>query len=115
MLFMINIGCWNIRGLYCFSKQKVVREWIIKKKLNLFSLVETKMHETNLKKWQKELELSNWRVTSNVTNNEAARIIVGWYPGEYDVVSLHVSSQWITCRVHSIPYGFGVIISVFYG
>ncbi|KAJ6404519.1 hypothetical protein OIU84_012653 [Salix udensis] len=74
-----------------------------------------KMKMDDLPMCTKELELSNWRVTSNVTNNEATRIIVGWDPKVYDVVNLHVSSQWITCRVHSISYGFGVIISFFMG
>ena len=112
---MFMFGCWNIRGINGFKKQKIVREWIGKNKLSLISLMETKVVAANLRKMQDGLELSSWGFVSNVEGNEAARIVVGWDPTVYNVQCIHTSKQWITCRVNSVGEPFEVIISFIYG
>ena len=114
-MFMLNIGCWNIRGLNGFQKQKNVSEWIRKNNLSMYSLVETKMHETNMKKWQHDMAMNKWQFFSNGSTTDTARIIVGWDKGVFDVVTMNISPQWVTCRVHSVVHGFDFTASFFYG
>ncbi|KAJ6670721.1 hypothetical protein OIU85_014569 [Salix viminalis] len=108
-------GCWNIRGLNGFQKQKNVSDWIQKNNLSMYSLVETKMHEINMKKWQHDMAMNKWQFFSNGSNTDTARIIVGWDKGVFDVVTVNISPQWVTCRVHSAVHGFDFTASFFYG
>ncbi|KAJ6740135.1 hypothetical protein OIU79_000299 [Salix purpurea] len=81
----------------------------------MFSLVETKLHETNLKKVQNGLEVNKWHFISNGSNTNAARIIVGWDPQEFVVVSVNSSSKWVTCRAHMRSRDIVITMSFFYG
>ncbi|KAB5511849.1 hypothetical protein DKX38_028877 [Salix brachista] len=53
----------------------------------MYSLVETKMHETNMKKWQHDMAMNKWQFFSNGSTTDTARIIVGWDKGVFDVVT----------------------------
>lgn len=114
-MFMTNIGCWNIRGLNGFKKQKTVSEWISKNNISMFSLVETKMRGPNIKKWHHDMKMNKWQLLSNGSDTDVARIIVGWDPGFFDVVNVTKSPQWVTCSVHSVLQDFDITVSFFYG
>lgn len=59
--------------------------------MGMYSLVETKMHETNMKKWQHDMAKNKWQFFSNGSNTDTARIIVGWDKGVFDVVIVNIS------------------------
>ncbi|KAJ6430795.1 hypothetical protein OIU84_018327 [Salix udensis] len=68
-----------------------------------------------MKSLQEGLELNNWNLISNATEDETARIIVGWDPVWYDVQCLHSSNQWITLRIISVNKLLDMTISFIYG
>ena len=110
-----KIGCWNIRGINGFKKQKYVRDWIKNNKLSLFSLIETKVKLARLHSVQDGLALGDWRIISNATGDVPARIIIGWDPGIYDVLCVHSDEQLMTCRVSAFHQSFEVLVTFVYG
>ncbi|KAF9660842.1 hypothetical protein SADUNF_Sadunf19G0005700 [Salix dunnii] len=61
------------------------------------------------------MEMNKWRLISNGSDTEVARIIVGWDLGVFDMVNVAMSSQWVTCSVHSVMHGSDITASFFYG
>ncbi|KAF9678102.1 hypothetical protein SADUNF_Sadunf07G0000100 [Salix dunnii] len=108
-------GCWNIRGINGFQKQKIVHDWITKNKLSLFSLVETKLHHANLSRVKEGLELSHWRFVDNTMADEVASILVGWDPKQFDVHCIHISKQWLSIKVISVKNQLDITVSLIYG
>ncbi|KAF9660989.1 hypothetical protein SADUNF_Sadunf19G0021100 [Salix dunnii] len=96
------------------KNKKNVSDWIRKNNLSMYSLVETKMHKTNMKKWQHDMAMHKWQFFSNGSSTDTARIIVGWDKGVFDVAIVSISPQWVTCRVHSAVHGFDFTASFFY-
>ncbi|KAJ6670056.1 hypothetical protein OIU85_019860, partial [Salix viminalis] len=83
--------------------------------MSLFSVIETKLHAEKVRLLPEGLGLNDWSFISNVLDNETARIVIGWDPGEVKVLSTNISKQWITCKFHFVKHQSDLNVSFFYG
>ncbi|KAF9671755.1 hypothetical protein SADUNF_Sadunf12G0081300 [Salix dunnii] len=112
---MLSIGSWNIRGINHPNKQKTVREWTTKNKLDIIGLLEVKIASSNLPSVIEGLSLDNWGHLSNDDGMNPSRILVSWNKATCNLSSIHSSPQWLTCEVSSISNSYPFRITFIYG
>ncbi|KAJ6397280.1 hypothetical protein OIU84_020282, partial [Salix udensis] len=109
------LGCWNIRGLNGSNKHKYVHDWVVKNNLKVISLLETKVLEDNMSAVEHGLNLHAWKFLSNGIDGTAARIIVGWDPGECDVQCIKMVQQLVSCKINFKQTNKCITASFVYG
>lgn len=95
---MDNILTWSTRGLNSHLKQQEVRKFILSHNINLFSLFETRVKTHNMGKVYLNL-CPGWCFTHNNAHHENGRIMVGWWPGAFQVNIVGMIRQYIHCIV----------------
>lgn len=95
---MDNIVTRNVRGLNSKTKQQEVRKFLSSHNVKLFSLLETRVKAHNMGKVYLQL-CPGWCFTSNNSYHENERIIVGWWPNEFRLNIMEMTSQYIHCAV----------------
>lgn len=91
---------WNVRGLNGPIKQKEVLAYVLKNKIGLVGLMETKIKPHNFSNLYSNI-FQGWCVTSNVNIHKGGRIIVFWLDSHFHVDVLWVTAQCIHLRVTS--------------
>ena len=103
-----------MRGLNGQNKQKIVRDWILKSKLKIVGLLETKIQLEKFSGVVSGLNMQAWNFISNGTEG-TARIIIGWDSRECEVNCIHVRQQWMTCNIQYINCNVHFTVSFIYG
>lgn len=99
---MFSLVAWNIRGLNRLPKQKEVQEVVRENKLSICAILES---HVNIAKLQKVcacvFNTWDWK-SNNQFFQRGTRIILGWDPGNVDVMILDQSHQVLHCQVSII-------------
>ena len=76
---MINLACWNIRGLNATPKQLEVKKMILDHKLSLVCLIETRVSMIH-KPLVVNSVFTDWEMLDNYNSHDLGRIWIGWDP-----------------------------------
>ncbi|KAK3204593.1 hypothetical protein Dsin_018639 [Dipteronia sinensis] len=76
---MINLTCWNIRGLNATPKQLEVRKMLLDHKLSLVCLIKTRVRFNN-KPLVVNSVFKDWDMLDNYNSHGLERIWIGWDP-----------------------------------
>ena len=110
---MINLACWNIRGLNEPSKQWEVRKFISDSHLDLVGIIETKVRSVNSSFIMQQI-FGQWSFCANYQCHTLGRIWVGWNPNTINVTKHAESDQVIHCHVHHIGSNSHFFVSFVY-
>ncbi|PWA74759.1 RNA-directed DNA polymerase, eukaryota, Reverse transcriptase zinc-binding domain protein [Artemisia annua] len=94
----LKIGCWNIRGMGTYDKQKEMRNFISDEKLHVCAVLETQI-KSKLQKIGDSV-YGNWSWTNNMSYcDKGCRIMVGWNNAIVNVNIIHVAKESLLCQV----------------
>jgi len=110
----MNWLCWNIRGINKRYKQKELKNWIARKKLQFVCLVETRVKVHKAEKIVNNLAFG-WSSLHNYNQAENGRVWVLWDPNSYDVTMLIEEAQFIHCKVKGKTDDFEAYVTIVYG
>ncbi|XP_059627352.1 uncharacterized protein LOC132270169 [Cornus florida] len=110
---MINFITWNIRGLNHPSKQSEIKRLIFDKKLDLISIVETKVSLAKLDSSHRNVA-PKWSIVHNYNFSTLGRIWVMWNPNLIDLSVLSSSRQAIHCKISIIGTSISFFSSFIY-
>ncbi|XP_059284882.1 uncharacterized protein LOC132038189 [Lycium ferocissimum] len=108
------ISSWNIRGLNLPFKQKELKAFMLKNKVSLMAVLETRVKENKVAKVTQTLGV-DWQLGFNYNYATNGRIWVGWKPAHLDLTILHTTSQVIHCYVEDKDTSFASYITFVYG
>ena len=108
------VGCWNIRGLNCPSKQGEISKFVLSNHIDVLGIIESKVRIPNQENIQKHF-LPNWNFITNSNPDTVDRIWVGWNPDVVCVTALLCSSQVIHVNVSDIAHFCSFFASFVYG
>lgn len=91
---MMNVGCWNVRGLNSSSRQKEVQYFCNKKSIGVMGLLEHK-----IKQGKVEVTSNKLCGATNISMNPRGRIWRMWRKEMYDVHVLRTEAQYIHTRM----------------
>jgi hypothetical protein len=94
------IGCWNVRGLNQPLKQHGIYEFLIKNKVDIMGLLETKLNQQALDRMMAN-KFKHWMEIDNFHTHQGGRIVIMWDPQKYDIQMLECCSQVIHCEIFS--------------
>ncbi|KAK9714227.1 hypothetical protein RND81_06G080100 [Saponaria officinalis] len=99
-MIMVNVGLWNIRGLNSLTKQKEIKWFLHKNKVELFGLLETKIRSSGINKLAAVLG-SSWSFCTNYSCNEKGRVWLLWNLGGFHVQGVECDAQcvYLKCNV----------------
>ena len=93
-LGMDKFTIWNVRGLNDLEKRRKVKDFISYHKIQLFSLLETRVKRANLGNIYLSL-CPDWNLISNHAHHYNGRIIVAWNPHVFTIDVLVMTDQFI--------------------
>ncbi|XP_057532900.1 uncharacterized protein LOC130810791 [Amaranthus tricolor] len=93
-----EISIWNVRGLNDLDKRRKVKEFISYHKIQLFSLLETRVKRANLGNIYLSL-CPDWNLISNHAHHYNGRIIVAWNPHVFTIDVLGMTDQLIHTEI----------------
>ncbi|KAJ9536236.1 hypothetical protein OSB04_un000585 [Centaurea solstitialis] len=97
---MINMACWNIRGLNASDKQSEVISFIKGHFISIVCLVETHLSATSLGSVVSRV-FSRWSWVSNqAVSTYGTRILLAWDVSLMDVSVVEMHEQFLNCSVH---------------
>ena len=108
------MASWNIRGVNDPFKQRELCSLVLKNKICLLGLNETKVREENSKRISDAL-MQGWRARHNYQQHQNGRIWVLWNPDIVDVSILHMSEQVIHTKVTVTQKQVSFFASFVYG
>lgn len=73
----MNICSWNVRGFKDPNKMKAMKQLVKKHKIQVITLIETKVREGNGEKVKKNLG-NRWNWSHNYLFSHKGRLWVGW-------------------------------------
>ena len=111
---MINLACWNIRGLNATPKQLEVRKMILDHKLSLVCLIETRVSMIH-KPLVVNSVFTDWEMLDNYNSHDLGRIWIGWDPRILKITKLFETDQIIHCQAHILDGNDRFHISFVYG
>ncbi|XP_059629912.1 uncharacterized protein LOC132272850 [Cornus florida] len=95
---MISILTWNIRGLNIPFKQSEIRNLISDKRLDIVSIIETKISPTNITVVDSRIA-AHWPLIHNYSFTQLCRIWVMWNPNAIDPNVITTTRQSIHCYI----------------
>ncbi|XP_010684465.1 uncharacterized protein LOC104899024 [Beta vulgaris subsp. vulgaris] len=95
---MDNILTWNVRELNSKVKQQDVRKFLSSHNVKLFSLLETRVKSHNMGRVYMNL-CPGWCFTHTNSCHGNGRIMVGWWPHDFRINIIEMTSQYIHCAV----------------
>lgn len=95
---------WNVRGCNKPFKQKEIKLFLSKTKIDICALVETRVKIKNFKKVQQK-NFRGWESLHNYNNAYNGRVWVCWNPRKVVVVPIVSHAQGIHCRVTDLLDG----------
>lgn len=95
----IQISFWNVRGLNDKSKQKAVRDFIIKENIEVMGLLETKLNAENEKQILDHL-MCSWKYVSNSNCAPLGRVCVCWDPIFCNITLIEQTDQFIFREIY---------------
>ena len=96
---MMNIGCWNVRGLNLRPKQEEIKNVVRSNNLSLFAILESQLRFNKLQSTCNNV-FGKWMWISNQDMSpKGTRIIIGWDPEELVVMPLDSNEQVMHCQV----------------
>lgn len=96
---MLNLGCWNIRGMNRVNKQKEMRDFISKNNLSIYAVLESRVGYKKVEQFCRSM-FGNWSWISNsMPNTSSTRIMVGSDPGVVSVIPVGFTDQVIHCFI----------------
>ena len=103
----MKIGCWNVRGLNWPLKQNGVHNLMIKHKLDVLGILESKLSSPKLASIMKNKFSGFWEV-DNFHLHAGGRILIIWNPAKVSLELIDMSPQVVhckaTCKVSSISF-----------
>ncbi|KAJ8419453.1 hypothetical protein Cgig2_030899 [Carnegiea gigantea] len=111
---MDNLTSWNVRGLNWPNKQAEVKLFLQSNKVGLVGLLETKVKVKNIEKVAASI-FHGWNWVHNFSLNATGRIWVAWHPRAFDLEVLHLSEQFIHCRVIQLSTQRKFTVAFVYG
>ena len=97
-LGMDKFTIWNVRGLNDLEKRRKVKDFISYHKIQLFSLLETRVKRANLGNIYLSL-CPDWNLISNHAHHYNGRIIVAWNPHVFTIDVLVMTDQFIHTEI----------------
>lgn len=91
-LGMVNLLCWNIRGLNGPNKQKEVKLLCSKENIGLVGLLETKIKRNKIENVARSM-FGGWEYITNLESHHNGRIWLSWRPDYYKVIPITSSVQ----------------------
>ncbi|KAL9238855.1 hypothetical protein vseg_013227 [Gypsophila vaccaria] len=110
---MDRIGFWNVRGMNIHSKQREIKWFLDKNKVDLFGLLETKVASVSLKKVG-SFVCEGWSVCTNSSCHKGGRVWLLWKPNKVVVNMIHVDSQCIVAEVLDTVSQCSILITMVY-
>ncbi|XP_042489001.1 uncharacterized protein LOC122069134 [Macadamia integrifolia] len=92
------MGAWNSRGLNDLGKRRAVMEWASNNHFGVFGLIETRVKPGNMDSASR-LFSAKWRLISNHSTSDAARIWLLWDEEQVMIQLISISSQIIYALV----------------
>lgn len=111
---MINLACWNVRGLNGNPKQLGVKSFIVSHKLCLVGLVETRVQASGCNSITRSV-FGDWDCFHNYSSHHLGRIWVGWDPSIIKVSVIDEADQVVHCRVLILDSNEEFLVSFVYG
>ncbi|KAK9681949.1 hypothetical protein RND81_10G039200 [Saponaria officinalis] len=110
----MKLAFWNIRGVNRPSKQQELRHFLLKHKVNMMGLVETRVKTQNAGIIGAKLFGHNWGLVNNYQYNPNGRIWLAWNKASINFEVLYLSAQLVTGVVNTgfctfwftVVYGF---------
>ncbi|KAK9723972.1 hypothetical protein RND81_05G038200 [Saponaria officinalis] len=111
---LMKLAFWNIRGVNRPSKQQELRHFLLKHKVNMMGLVETRVKTQNAGIIGAKLFGHNWGLVNNYQYHPNGRIWLAWNIASINFEVLYLSAQLVTGVVNtgfctfwlSVVYGF---------
>ncbi|XP_060183587.1 uncharacterized protein LOC132613540 [Lycium barbarum] len=106
------ISTWNIRGLNQPLKQKELKLFLQKNKIELFGCLETRVRENKAQNILSKVS-SGWSTMCNYPMAPNGRIWLFWKP-YLQVQVLQVQEQFIHCKVDNMTDAFSAFVTIVY-
>ncbi|KAJ6397283.1 hypothetical protein OIU84_018239 [Salix udensis] len=87
----------------------------VRKKGDIFGLLETHITMSNMETVRRSLENPGWEFVSNIQANSPCRILISWNTNKIRMQHCQVSEQWITCELVDKHHNEALTISFIYG
>lgn len=100
---MDRLAAWNVRGLNSHTRQKEVNAFLLRNKIGLVGLLETKIKPQNFAKVYSNA-FQEWCVISNINQVKGGRILIFWLETNFQVDVRFISAQCIHIHVVSKTY-----------
>lgn len=110
----MNICSWNVRGLNSPNKQEDPSDFLVKHKVGIISLVETRIREKNVARIQNKI-FYDWECIPNHRFSPKGRIWLCWRRMDYGVEVKEVSEQYSHCFIHQQASGLKFQMTFVYG
>ncbi|KAL9244383.1 hypothetical protein vseg_018163 [Gypsophila vaccaria] len=94
---MDRFGFWNVRGMNSHAKQREIKWFLDKNKLDLFGLLETKVASCSMNKVVSSV-CEGWSVCTNSSWHKGGRVWLLWNPSKLNSNVLHIDSQCIVAE-----------------
>ncbi|KAK3229975.1 hypothetical protein Dsin_001856 [Dipteronia sinensis] len=111
---MINLACWNTRGLNSTPKQSEVRKLVLDHNISLVCLIETRVR-INKKTLVANSVFKDWDMIDNYNSHSLGRIWVGWDPRILNITKIRETDQIIHCDACILDINDQFRISFVYG
>ncbi|XP_019248742.1 PREDICTED: uncharacterized protein LOC109228008 [Nicotiana attenuata] len=106
------ISTWNIRGLNKPYKQKELRNFLQKNKVDILGCLETRVKEKKAKNILQKVA-KDWRYCCNYSKGENGRICILWRTS-LAVKIVHIHEQFIECLVDDPMTSIQIMVTVVY-
>ncbi|XP_019244329.1 PREDICTED: uncharacterized protein LOC109224197 [Nicotiana attenuata] len=105
---------WNVRGLNKSHKQREVRKFLLKNKVDMIACLETRVRKQNAKDIQRKTG-NEWKIEDNYEYAPNGRIWLMWKEVDVNVTVLEKTEQLIHCYVQDKNSAFTCYITYVYG
>ncbi|KAH7666191.1 DNase I-like protein [Dioscorea alata] len=89
---------WNIRGLNNPLKQSEVKYLIVRNKVVILGILETRVKEQNMNIGRKNLKLPGWELIQNYSSDDSGRIWILFDPNKVNISVVKSGMEFIHCR-----------------
>lgn len=105
---------WNVRGLNKPFKQKEIKCFVLKNKIDVCSFSETRVKFHNFPKSSAKIN-KNWNFIHNYQFAENGRLWIGWNTNSVDVSMLDACAQAIAVKLVDLASGDSCVFVAIYG